>query len=139
MKAGIITHYDVHNHGAQLQLYALSAQLKKYGYDARALTYNKNYDFMELGVENKYNISIRSIPYYLKYLCNKGFSRTFYNFRKKCKLDEFRKKNRLVGEYYSKAKDLDVVVIGSDEIFSIEPGLNPCFCENSSPSLFAFF
>ena len=27
MKAGIITHYNVHNHGAQLQLYALSKQL----------------------------------------------------------------------------------------------------------------
>ena len=45
MKPGIITHYDVHNHGAQLQLYALCKQLGKFGYEARALTYKKNYDF----------------------------------------------------------------------------------------------
>ena len=41
MKAGIITHYNVHNHGAQLQLYALSKQLGRFGYDAKALTYKK--------------------------------------------------------------------------------------------------
>lgn len=127
MKAGIITHYDVHNHGAQLQLYALSQQLKKLGYSAQALTYKKNYDFLELGIENKYMISFRSIPYYLKYLFNKGIFRTIYNYNKRKKLNNFRQKNNLEGEYYSKARGLDVVVIGSDEIFSLEPGLNPCF------------
>lgn len=127
MKAGIITHYDVHNHGAQLQLYALCKQLGRLGYEARALTYKKNYDFLELGIENKYNISFRSIPIYLKYLFKKGLKRTLYNYKKKIVLDNFRKEKELVGEYYSKAENLDCVVIGSDEIFSLEPGLNPCF------------
>lgn len=127
MKAGIITHYDVHNHGAQLQLYALCKQLGKFGYEARALTYKKNYDFLELGIENKYSISFRSIPYYIGYLFQKGFGRTLYNYNKRKILNRFRQENNLEGEYYSKANALDVTVIGSDEIFSIEPGLNPCF------------
>lgn len=127
MKVGIITHYDVHNHGAQLQLYALISQLRKWGIDAKALCYKKNYDFMGHYLETKYNISLRSIPFYIKYLTEKGVKKTFYNIQKKKILDNFRKKMKLVGEYYSEAQNLDVVVIGSDEIFSIEHGLNPCF------------
>ncbi len=127
MKAGIITHYDVHNHGAQLQLYALCKQLGRFGYEARALTYKKNYDFLELGIEKKYSISFRSIPYYMGYLFRKGFGRTLYNYNKRKSLKRFRQENSLEGEYYSKAEELDIAVIGSDEIFSIEPGLNPCF------------
>lgn len=127
MKAGIITHYNVHNHGAQLQLYALSKQLGRFGYDAKALTYKKNYDYLELGIENKYNISFRSVPYYVGYLFSKGIGRTLYNYNKRKTLNHFRWGNNLEGEYYSKAADLDVIVLGSDEIFSIEPGLNPCF------------
>lgn len=46
MKYGIITHYDVHNHGAVLQLNALIKVLKRdFGIDAKALQFDKNYDF----------------------------------------------------------------------------------------------
>ena len=127
MKAGIITHYNVHNHGAQLQLYALSQILKDFGYDARALQFNKSYDFMDLNSSEKYNISFKSIPIYVKYLFNNGLRRTLFNIKKRRILNRFRIDNQLTGEYYSKAKKLDLVVIGSDEIFSIESGLNPCF------------
>lgn len=137
MKAGIITHYDVHNHGASLQLYALVQQLKMLGYDAKALRFQKNYDFMG-GVKAaaKYNISARSIPTYLKYLYKNGYSRTLYNYKKRRLLSDFRKEQGLVGEFYSEAKDLDLVVIGSDEILSVEAGPNPWYygigvpCEN---------
>ena len=90
MKVGIITHYNVHNHGAQLQLYALSAQLKKMGMEAAALQFEKNYDFMPLGIEKKYSLSIKSIPLYIKYLFQKGLKRTLYNYKKKKVLDNFR-------------------------------------------------
>ena len=126
-KAGIITHYDVHNHGAHLQLYALSKVLNTLGYEAKALRYRKNYDFMAENVSKKYNITLASIPTYLKYLAQKGLGRTMYNVKKRSTLQKFRIKQKLVGEYYSHAKNLDLAVIGSDEIFSIEPGLNPCF------------
>lgn len=129
MKAGIITHYDVHNHGAQLQMYALATVLKELGCDeAKALVYKKNYDFMGADkAEKKYSISLRSIPTYLDYLYKNGLKRTFYNIVKRKKLADFRDEYGLVGEYYSEANNLDVAVIGSDEIFSIESGLNPCF------------
>ncbi len=127
-KAGIITHYNVHNHGAHLQLYALKMILERLGYDAKALRFQKNYDFMggsEAG--KKYNISIGSIPTYIKYTLSNGIDRTSYNIKKRKTLSKFRNDKKLVGEYYSEAKDLDVVVIGSDEIFSIEAGPNPWY------------
>ena len=127
-KAGIITHYNVHNHGAHLQLFALIQELKKLGYNAKALQFQKNYDFMG-GAEagKKYNISLKSIPTYLKYTVQNGVDRTAYNVRKREILAEFRKKHDVVGTYYSEATDIDLVVIGSDEIFSIEAGPNPWY------------
>lgn len=127
-KAGIITHYNVHNHGAHLQLYALSQILNEFGYDAKALRFNKNYDFMgESKIDKKYNISIWSIPIYIKYTIDNGIDRTLYNIFKRRKLSTFRKQHRLIGDFYSNANDLDIVVIGSDEIFSIEAGPNPWY------------
>lgn len=127
-KAGIITHYNVHNHGAHLQLYALIQELKKLGYAAQALQFQKNYDFMGgAAAGKKYNISLRSIPTYLKYTVQNGVDRTAYNVKKREILSEFRKKHAVVGTYYSEANDIDLVVIGSDEIFSIEAGPNPWY------------
>ncbi len=134
MKIGILTHYNVHNHGALLQLYALKKILEEKGNDARALIFKKNYDFMAVGAEKKYDISIKSLFYYISYLKKFGISRTLFNVQKKKILDEFRKP--LIGEYYSRAKNLDAVFIGSDEVFSVEAGVNPFFwgigvpCEN---------
>lgn len=126
--AGIITHYDVHNHGAHLQLYALRQVLNKLGYEAKALQFQKNYDFMGgAQVGNKYNISVKSIPIYAKYLLKNGAGRTLYNYKKHKILSKFRNRENVIGEYYSKANNLDVVVIGSDEIFSIEAGPNPWY------------
>lgn len=127
-KAGIITHYDVHNHGAHLQMYALVQVLNELGYKAQALRYQKNYDFMGgADAGNKYNISFKSVPVYTKYLIKNGARRTIYNYKKRKILSEFRKRHNIVGEYYSTAKELNVVVIGSDEIFSVEAGPNPWY------------
>ena len=62
MKYGIITHYDVHNHGASLQLNALIKVLKRdYNIDAQALRFETNYDFADKSIKNKHRISIRSV------------------------------------------------------------------------------
>ncbi len=127
MKVGIITHYNVHNHGAHLQLYALAKQLGELGYEAQALQFKKNYDFMDDNADAKYNISIKSVSIYIKYLIKNGLSQTLYNYKKRKVLAAFRNEQNLVGCYYSKANDLDAVVIGSDEIFSVEAGPNPWF------------
>ena len=126
-KIGIITHYDVHNHGAHLQLYALQQVLREFGYNASALRYTKNYDFMPIDSSKKYNITLSSIPFYFRYLMKKGVRKTLFNIKKRKILKDFRKEQNLVGEYYSRETNLDKVVIGSDEIFSIESGLNPWF------------
>ena len=125
MKIGIVTHYNVHNHGALLQLYALSNILSKKGHDAKALTFTKNFDFLPPNMDKKYSISIKSIFWYISYLFKFGLSRTFFNYKKKRKLDKFRKP--LIGEYYSRAKNLEKVFIGSDEVFSLEVGMNNIF------------
>lgn len=46
-KIGIVTQYGVHNHGAQLQLFALINFLKQNGYSARALQFEKDYRYYE--------------------------------------------------------------------------------------------
>lgn len=125
MKIGIITHYNVHNHGALLQLYALKTVLEKENNKVSALTFKKNFDFMESGLDKKYDISIKSLFWYLSYIRKIGLKRTIFNIRKKNKLDKFKKP--LLGEFYSRAKNLDAVFIGSDEVFSIEAGVNPFF------------
>lgn len=128
MKAGIITHYNVHNHGAVLQMYALTKQLGSLGYDAKALQFQKNYDFMgREKAANKYAVSLRSVPYYINYLLKQGIGKTIFNYKKRNILQEFRNEYQLTGDFYSEAKDLSVVVIGSDEIFSIEAGPNPWY------------
>ena len=78
-------------------------------------------------VEAKYSTSIKSLPIYIKYLAKNGLGQTLYNYKKRKTLSAFRKEHDLVGEYYSVAKDLDAVVIGSDEIFSVEAGPNPWY------------
>ncbi len=125
MKIGILTHYNVHNHGALLQLYALKAVIESRGNEVKALTFKKNYDFMPLGADKKYDISIKSLLFYLSYLKKFGFARTIFNIKKKKILDKFREP--FLGEYYSRAERLDGVFVGSDEVFSIEAGVNPYF------------
>ena len=138
MKIRIITHHTVHNHGALLQLYALMEILKKYDKTVCALDYYKNFDFLGDFANNKYNISIKSIPFYFGFLKEKGLKRTLFNIRKKIILDKFKKDFHMVGEYYSRCKDMHAVFIGSDEVFSIEPGLNPFFWGMGVPAKHIF-
>jgi hypothetical protein len=127
MKIGIITHHNVHNHGAHLQNFALIQVLNSFGHESKSLGYKKNYDFFDENAENKYNISVKSMHYYTKYFLQKGIRKTLFNIKKKNILSKFREDNSIVGEYYSRAEGLDCVFIGSDEVFSIETGLNPFF------------
>ena len=47
MKIGILTHYNVYNMGAQLQLSAMRHYLEDLGHQPVVLTYEKNFDFLE--------------------------------------------------------------------------------------------
>ncbi|NNU77322.1 polysaccharide pyruvyl transferase family protein [Clostridium estertheticum] len=122
MMVGILTHYDVNNQGAQLQMYALYKRLEELGHSPKLLTYRKNYDF-NINENFKNQVSIKSIPFFLKnYLIKKGLGLTLHNARKykvnqKYRLTTFKYENYAIA-------DIDIAVVGSDEVFSLESGVN---------------
>lgn len=123
MKIGILTHYSVNNQGAQLQLYGLYNFLKEAGHDVYVQTYKKNYDFDTRNWEKRNEISIKSTGYILKeFLFKKGLGLTWHNYRKYKLNGNFRKNNFKFCKY---ALDpVDVSVVGSDEVFSLQSGPN---------------
>lgn len=130
MNVAILTYYSVHNHGALLQANALKNIVKNKGYSCGFLEFERDYSNIPLQQANKYSLGVGSIPFYAKYISEKGLSNTLYNIRK-CKiLNMFRKKSiPLVGSY--KKFTGDVVIIGSDEVFSLEIGANPFLYGNN--------
>ena len=135
MKIGIITHYDVHNHGAILQMNALIKVLrKKFNADAHALQFDKNYDFFGRELKAKYEIGIKSIGVYVKYLFERGLRIFLFNVKKKGLFDRFKKQEDLIGAYYSESDDLDAVIIGSDEVFALHTGPTPVLFGHALPT-----
>lgn len=135
MKIGIITHYDVHNHGAILQMNALIKVLKKnFGIEAQALQFDKNYDFLGRELKAKYEIGIKSVGIYLKYLFERGLKIFIFNVKKKRLFEGFKKAENLIGEFYAKAKNLDAVIIGSDEVFALHTGPTPVMFGHALPT-----
>lgn len=134
IKYGIITHYDVLNHGAMLQLNAMIKVLNAHHIDAQALQFEKNYDFMDRKLKSKYKVGIGSIFIYLKFLKERGL-RNFLFLYKKTKLqNRFKTEQNLIGPFYSECGDLDGVVIGSDEVFALHTGPTPVFFGHALPS-----
>lgn len=124
MKVGILTHYDVNNQGAVLQMYALCQYLKQIKCQPFVLTYHKNFDFADENTRKKYHIGPSSYPYFFKqYLLAQGPGITLFNVRKNRVLSEFRKRNFTLKPYAT--FQTDAVLIGSDEVFSIPVGVNP--------------
>lgn len=122
MKLGILTHYDVNNQGAQLQLYALYRLLEEMGHVPVVLTYRKNYDFVP-SLERRNQITLASVPYLLKnFLFAKGIGLTWHNVRKY----RINKKFRLAALRHASYchADLDAALVGADEVFSLELGAN---------------
>ncbi|MDD2392064.1 MAG: polysaccharide pyruvyl transferase family protein [Bacilli bacterium] len=138
MRIGIITHYDVHNHGALLQLNALVKFFNKKGYEAFALKYDKNYDFLGTLNKKKYNIGIHSVPLYLKYLLSNGVKKTVFNINKRKILNEFKEKENLTKGFYTEYKTLDAVCIGSDEVFALHTGPTPVLFGYVLPTEYSF-
>lgn len=134
IKYGIVTHYDVHNHGALLQLYALKKVLSRLGIEAFALQYDKNYDFLGREMKSKYEISIKSVGIYLNFLKERGIADFIFNYKKRQILNRFRKQFNLVGNYYTDYSDLDGIVIGSDEVFALHTGPTPALFGYALPS-----
>ena len=132
---GIVTHYDVFNHGAILQLNALCKVLGRMGCNARALQFDKNYDFLGVELKSKYNISVKSVAYYLGYLWRKGLGKTLFNVRKMRLLNGFKRTERLIGGFYAdRGGQIEAAVIGSDEVFALHTGPTPVFFGHCLPT-----
>lgn len=124
MKIGILTYYGVHNHGAVLQANALKTYLMNKGHEVTFLSFERNYDFIPKDKAKKYLGGFSSIIFYTKYLFEKGIANILFNYKKKRILDYYRKINIPLGVHFDKFVG-DLVIIGSDEVFSLEIGFNP--------------
>lgn len=121
MKVGILTHYNVNNQGAQLQLAAMYRFLQQQGHAPVVLTYEKNFDF-DHGEAKKNSGSVKALPYYIRnYLLEKGPGLTLFNAKKVLK---HRKALRSYTYAPYDTDTVDAIVIGSDEVFSIDVGCN---------------
>ena len=126
MNVGIITHYDVHNHGASLQLNALIKVLKlNFGIDAQALQFETNYEFADESIKQKHRISVASIGFFYNYIRERGIRLFLFNIRKKWIFYSFNKREHLIGPDCQACEQLDFVIIGSDEVFSLFVGPTP--------------
>lgn len=124
MKIGILTYYGVHNHGAVLQANALKTVLERKGHECGFLEFKRSYSNISMQQANKYKLGFGSVVFYAKYLKEKGAGNIFYNVNKKRTLRQFRATNiPMIGKHEDFTGDL--VVIGSDEVFSLEIGINP--------------
>lgn len=124
MEVGILTYYGVHNHGAVLQANALKTLLESKGHRCAFLAFERSYSNIPQKQVSKYKIGLGSVGFYLKYLQQKGPGNILYNIRKRRTLGRFRKANfPLYGNYEDFCGDL--AIIGSDEVFSLEIGVNP--------------
>lgn len=126
MQVGILTYYGVFNHGAVLQANALKTVIRSLGHECDFITFNRNYDYIPQGQDKKYNISVKSVGLYAKYLTQKGFKNTLYNLKKHKVLKNYRQVALPLGQRYTDFSG-DAVVIGSDEVFSLQIGINPFF------------
>lgn len=123
MKYGIITHYDVHNHGASLQLNGLKKVLKRdFGIDAQALRFVKNYNFVDKSVKAKHEIGLGSIWFFVNYVKERGVRIFLFNIIKSRLFARFNKQENLIGPFTKDSEQLDGIIVGSDEVFSLFTG-----------------
>ncbi len=121
MKIGILTHYVVINNGATLQMFALKSWLEERGHEVFILSYKKNYDFSE-ETAKKYNLNLKNIFFvFNEYFLKKSPALFFHKVKKHIIFKKFIRKNFKFIPYYS---ELDAVIVGSDEVFSLENGCN---------------
>ena len=124
MKIGILTHYNVSSHGALLQMYGLKKWLEEMGHEVFILTYTRNLDFTDEDKRKRFSASIKNIPYYLSsYMKEDGLGCLFYQFRKQRILNKFKENNFKMMPYTASGK-LDCTIVGADEVFALENGVN---------------
>ncbi|NLV49768.1 MAG: polysaccharide pyruvyl transferase family protein [Clostridiales bacterium] len=121
MKIGLLTHYNVINQGAQLQMIAMKQYLEHLGHDVFILTYDKDFSFLPYEKKKNSASLLNSAFYIREYFVKKGIGLTLFNIKKVYAHKKILRK--LMKLHYDSA-DIDCVIIGSDEVFSIDVGCN---------------
>lgn len=129
MIIGILTYYGVHNHGAVLQANALKTVLESLGHECIFVEFERDYSNLSQEQTSKYKIRMNSIPFYAKYVFKKGIYNIIFNFKKHRSLVKYRTTQLPTGEECGMFCG-DMIVIGSDEVFSMEIGINPMLYGN---------
>lgn len=102
-------------------MYAMKRWLEEEGHEVKILTYDKNFDF-DQSEAKKNSGSFSNIGYYIQnYLFGKGLGTTWFNTRKVLTLKK--SFQEIATEPYD-CNSCDAVIIGSDEVFSIDVGCN---------------
>lgn len=117
MKIGILTFHRANNYGAVLQCYALQEFLKSLGHDTYVIDYRPDY------VEKRYKVFSRR--YWIVRDLKKTFKKLltepylcYIRYKRNKELDVFIKNRYNLYPYSPEESDLDVVILGSDQIWN---------------------
>lgn len=116
MKIGIITYYNVVNYGAVLLAYAMKRILNEFGHEVVFLKFDRK----------KIEVKNQKDSLYMK------LRRLSPNARKAAKLEKkknenfeiFRENYLKEGDYYNIPQELDLIIVGSDQIFDCKYEFN---------------
>ena len=105
-------------------MYALKKTLEDLGHDVYILSYNRNLDFIDEETKKRFSASVKNLKYYLtNYIKTNGVGSVPFQYKKQRVLAGFRE-NHFKIIPYTESNRLDCVVIGADEVFSLENGVN---------------
>ena len=115
MKIGIITYYDVVNYGAVLLSYAMKQTLNAMGHDVVFLRYKR---------EKKNSNGNKSIINRLRRYSPNAIKARKAEEKKIQIFKDFRIKYLDIGDFYDKQQNLDLIIVGSDQIFDCKYEFN---------------
>ena len=116
MKTGIITYYDVPNYGAVLLAFSMKKILEQSGHEVVFLKYKRHRE-----TDRTHSVHLRGMR---KWHPNALRAAVFEHIKIQ-RIASFRKKNLSVGDYYDIPQGLDMIVVGSDQIFDCKYEFNP--------------
>lgn len=114
MKIGIVTYYDVVNYGAVLLAYSMQKYLESLGHNVEFLRYDRK----------RNTVYKPTLLQKLRSLLPNARKMAKAEAKKRTVFADFRKEYLNVGRKYHDAKDLDVLIIGSDQIFDCKNEFN---------------
>ena len=131
MRVGVLTFHHTYNYGAVMQAFALTETIRGLGHSVEILNYDSNNNDYYLTFEN--DLILKTRPPFL------NLHREKYR-RKDTKFEEFIGKYlpatsplRTKSELDAVASELDVIVVGSDEVWRLYEGWYPAYFLDFGP------